>query len=108
MNDRIAIPQTTQVDIDVVFKELDQIQLEFFRRLSPAQKGRNLANLVAAMRQMALTSERHMHPDLPEAEIKLRAAMRFMRMSEWEDREERERVIAYLRRVYGCEAKSDG
>lgn len=70
--------------IQRIFSELDPIQMAIFRRMSPAEKGRRVADLFTTMKQMALVSERQRHPDLSDEEVHRRAIARLMRASEWE------------------------
>lgn len=88
-------PEQIEADIKAAFDELDPVQMEVFRRMTPEQKGRAMADLISAMWQMTLTSERYFHPDLPESEIKRRAILRFMRSSEWTD--------PWMRSIFGLD-----
>ena len=64
--------------------EIDPIQMAAFRRMTPQEKMRRVADMFATGKHIAIASERHFHPDLPEAEIYRRAMKRWMRASEWE------------------------
>jgi hypothetical protein len=70
--------------IQNAFDELDPVQMEVFRRMSPAEKIQIVSGMHNSMRKMLIASEREMHPDLSEDEIHRRAIARLMRASEWE------------------------
>jgi hypothetical protein len=84
MTDSMPSSDDLKQRIERIFDELDPIQMAIFRQMSPAEKGRGVADMFTAMKQMALASERQRHPDLPETEIRKRAMARVMRVSEWE------------------------
>lgn len=68
-----------------IFDELDPVQMAVFRQMTPQEKIRRVSSLFAAMKKLAITSERHFHPELPEDEIYRRAMKRWMRASEWDE-----------------------
>lgn len=86
-------PEAIKQVVKTAFDELDPIQMAIFHRMTPAQKGQAVADLFTAMRQLALVSERHRHPDLPDEEIHRRAMLRLMRSSEWESE--------WMKRIFG-------
>lgn len=52
--------------------EAEAIQLELFRRMSPAERITKMCNLSASLRRMAFDAIRRTHPDLDEAEVRLK------------------------------------
>ena len=52
--------------------EAEAIQLELFRRMSPADRIAKMCNLSASLRRMAFDAIRRVHPDLDEAEVRLK------------------------------------
>ena len=55
--------------------EIEQIQIEQWRRMSPAQKAALISGLSRAAREMALAGVRHRYPDASPREQFLRLAI---------------------------------
>lgn len=70
--------------IKTVFDELDPIQMAIFRRMTPDEKGRAVADLFESMSAMVYATERERNPHLSEKAIHQRAIARLMRASEWD------------------------
>jgi len=70
--------------VDAVFAEIDPVQMEFQRRMTPAQKIRAVSDLFDSMKALAIATERHRHPERSDEENYKRAMARWMRASEWE------------------------
>lgn len=52
--------------------EAEAIQLELFRRMSAADRIAKMCNLSATLRRMAFDAIRRVHPELNEAEVRLK------------------------------------
>ncbi len=83
----MARPTSEEIDIAVktAFDELDVEQLNIFRRMTPQEKGKAVADLFESMRLMVYATERQRFPELSEPEIHQRAIKRIMRASEWDE-----------------------
>ena len=55
---------------------VERIQLELLRKMTPSEKLRKVNGMIAAMHYMALSDVRHRHPDADEQECMLRIASR--------------------------------
>lgn len=60
-------PYTTDTSI-----EAEAIQMELLRRMSPADRIVKMCNLSASLRRMAFEAIRRLHPDLDEAEVRMK------------------------------------
>ena len=60
-------PYTTDTSV-----EAEAIQLELLRRMSPADRITKMCNLSASLRRMAFDAIRRIHPELDEAEVRLK------------------------------------
>lgn len=52
--------------------EAEAIQLELLRRMSPEERIAKMCNFSASLRRMAFDAIRRIHPDLDEAEVRLK------------------------------------
>ncbi|WP_168567130.1 hypothetical protein [Crateriforma spongiae] len=52
--------------------EVEAIQLELFRRMTPAERLAKMCSLTAIIRRMAFDAIRRTHPDLDEAGVRLK------------------------------------
>jgi len=52
--------------------EAEAIQLELLRRMSPSDRIAKMCNLSASLRRMAFDAIRRIHPELDEAEVRLK------------------------------------
>jgi hypothetical protein len=52
--------------------EAEAIQLELLRRMSPEDRIAKMCNLSASLRRMAFDAIRRIHPELDEAEVRLK------------------------------------
>jgi hypothetical protein len=71
-------------DVKAVLSEIDPLQMETQRRMTPAQKIRAVSDLFDSMKALAIASEKHRHPERSDEENTRRAMARWMRASEWE------------------------
>ena len=60
-------PYTTDTSV-----EAEAIQLELLRRMSPSDRIAKMCNLSASLRRMAFDAIRRIHPELDEAEVRLK------------------------------------
>lgn len=60
-------PYTTDTSV-----EAEAIQLELFRRMSPADRIAKMCSLSSSLRRKAFDAIRRLHPDLDEAEVRLK------------------------------------
>lgn len=60
-------PYTTDTSV-----EAEAIQLELLRRMSPSDRITKMCNLSAILRRMAFDAIRRLHPDLDEADVRLK------------------------------------
>jgi len=60
-------PYTTDTSV-----EAEAIQLELLRRMSPEDRITKMCKLTASLRRMAFEAIRRLHPDLDEAEVRLK------------------------------------
>ena len=72
-------------ELAAVFAEIDPIQMEIQRRMTPTQKIMAVSDLFQSMKAMAIASEKHRHPERPDEENYKRAMARWMRASEWDE-----------------------
>lgn len=52
--------------------EVEAIQVEAFRQMSPTDRITKMCNLSASLRRMAFNAIRRIHPELNEAEVRLK------------------------------------
>jgi hypothetical protein len=81
--------------INATVNDLDAGHLAMLSRIAPVEKLRLLGAMIDSMKQMIFAAERQFNPGLPEVEIWLRVAVRWIHMSEWEP-QERERFLIWL------------
>jgi len=60
-------PYTTDTSV-----EAEAIQLELLRRMSPSDRIAKMCNLSSSLRRMAFDAIRRIHPELDEAEVRLK------------------------------------
>ena len=76
-------------------KNIKKVQIEGYRRMTPAEKMKRVSELTKAVQQLALIRIRQQYGDIPEKEQKLRLA------SLWLDRETMIRVFDWDPDVMG-------
>ncbi|TWU62222.1 hypothetical protein [Crateriforma conspicua] len=60
-------PYTTDTSV-----EAEAVQLELFRQMTPAERLAKMCSLTAIIRRMAFDAIRRTHPDLDDAEVRLK------------------------------------
>lgn len=87
-------PEQIERDVKAAFADLDRRQMELFAQMTPVQRLKKVAEMCAALKEILIASERQMHPELNDEEIRFRAKMRILSMN---DHPDGQRVISILR-----------